>query len=374
MTDFDSYIRQGEPSQRERANNWSIAIGLQAVDGLTPSAYLIDSARENIEGRITLDEVRERINAYYQSKEGRELEAKEAGKEEADKVSENIARLLSEKTFALNVATFANIHRRIFAGVLKHAGEFRTYNISKREWVLDGESVIYAPYELLRESLEYDFEQERQFDYSTLSNEERLNHLMHFIAGIWQIHPFAEGNTRTTAVFAIFYFRKFGYIIDNEPFARYSLFFRNALVRANYENHSAGISATYEPLTHFFRYILLGEKQELRNRYLHIRAAEILPQSSGNDTQNVTVNVPDKLTERQRHIVRQLVDTGLPDVTVNVTVNATENATSLALKNKVSERTIKRDLSMLQKLGIIKREGSDKTGNWIVQMSFFRSI
>lgn len=153
--------------------------------------------------------------------------------------------------------------------------------MSKREWVLDGESVIYAPYELLSESLEYDFEQERKFDYSSLSDEERLNHLMHFIAGIWQIHPFAEGNTRTTAVFAIFYFRKFGYIIDNEPFAHYSLFFRNALVRANYENHSVGITATFEPLTHFFRYILFGEKQELRNRYLHVRATEILPQSTG---------------------------------------------------------------------------------------------
>lgn len=286
MTDFESYIRQGEPGQRERANNWSIAIGLQAVDGLTPSEYLINSARENIEGHISLDEVRQRINAYYQSKEGRELEAKEAGKEEADKVSENITRLLSEQTFALNVASFANIHRRIFAGVMKHAGEFRKYNISKKEWVLDGESVIYAPYELLAESLEYDFEQERKFDYSKLSDEERLNHLMHFIAGIWQIHPFAEGNTRTTAVFTIFYLRKFGYKLNNEPFAQYSLFFRNALVRANYDNHSIGIVSTYEPLTHFFRYILFGEKQELRNRHLHIRAAEILPQNTNTGDKN----------------------------------------------------------------------------------------
>lgn len=279
MTEFENYIRQGEPEQRERANNWSIAIGLQAVDGLKPSEYLLSAARENIEGRISLDEVRERIHAYYQSKEGRELEARETGKEEADKVSENITRLLAEKTFAFNVACLANIHRRIFAGVMKHAGEFRKYNISKREWVLDGESVIYAPFDLLTESLEYDFEQERKFDYSLLNEEQRLAHLMRFVAGIWQIHPFAEGNTRTTAVFTIFYLRKFGYILNNKPFADYSLFFRNALVRANYENRSAGITPTFEPLTNFFRSILYGEKHELRNRYLHVRAAEILPQN-----------------------------------------------------------------------------------------------
>lgn len=298
MTDFENYIRQGEPEQRERANNWSIAIGLQAVDGLKPSEYLLSAARENIEGRISLDEVRERIHAYYQSKEGRELEAKEIGKEEADKVSENITRLLAEKTFAFNVACFANIHRRIFAGVMKHAGEFRKYNISKREWVLDGESVIYAPFDLLTESLEYDFEQERKFDYSSLNEEQRLAHLMRFVAGIWQIHPFAEGNTRATAVFTIFYLRKFGYKLDNEPFANYSLFFRNALVRANYENRSTGITPTFEPLTNFFRSILYGEKHELRNRYLHVRAAEILPQDvTIGDKSAINLKIGDKSNE-----------------------------------------------------------------------------
>jgi len=254
MSDFENYIIQGEPSQRKRASAWQIAIGLQAVDGLSPSEYLITTAQQNIEGQISIDEARQRIDAYYQSKEGRELEAKEQGKEEADKVSGNITKLLGEESFVLNVASLANIHRRIFSGVLKHAGEFRKYNITKKEWVLDGDSVLYAPYELISESLDYDIEQERKFDYSPLSEEQRLEHLMRFIAGIWQIHPFAEGNTRTTAIFAIFYLRKFGYRLDNAPFAHYSLFFRNALVRANYENREKGVATTYEPLVRFFRY------------------------------------------------------------------------------------------------------------------------
>jgi len=276
MTIFDDYIIQGNPSQSESAAAWQTAIGLQAVDGLTPSAYLVQTAQDNIEGRITIDEAQRRIEAYYQSKEGRELAAREEGKEEADKVAGNIAKLLGEKTFSLTVASLSNIHHRLFSGVLKHAGEFRTYNISKKEWVLDGESVIYAPYQIIAESLDYDIEHERKFCYSSLSADEQLDHLMRFLAGLWQIHPFAEGNTRTTAVFAIFYLRKFGYQLDNEPFARYSLYFRNALVRANYEDRQKGINITFEPLTRFFRYLLYGEQMELRNRYLHVRSAEIM--------------------------------------------------------------------------------------------------
>lgn len=362
MTDFDSYIRQGEPSRRELASNWSIAIGLQAVDGLTPSAYLIDSARQNIEGQLSLDEVQHRINAYYQSKEGRELEAKNAGKEEADKVAGNITRLLSEQTFALNVPTLANIHRRIFTGVMKHAGEFRQYNISKREWVLDGESVIYAPHELISESLDFDFEQERRFDYAALSEEKRLDHLMRFIAGIWQIHPFAEGNTRTTAIFTIFYLRKFGYRLSNEPFSLYSLFFRNALVRANYENRSAGVTATYEPLKAFFRYALYGEKQELRNRYLHVRSAEILQESPRSnictlDEKDCTLNEKDctlNLTLEEQAILKLIAD--------NPRLTQKELAPAIGK----SERTVKTLTHQMVEKGIIMRVNGRRNGFWRV--------
>lgn len=362
MTDFDSYIQQGEPSQRESAAAWQTAIGLQSVDGLTPSAYLLETAQQNIEGHITVDEARQRIEAYYQSKEGRALEANESGKEEADKVAGNIVKLLGEKTFSLTVASLANIHRRLFTGVFRHAGEFRTYNISKREWVLDGESVIYAPYEIISESLEYDFEQERKFDYVALNPDQQVDRLMHFLAGVWQIHPFAEGNTRATAVFAIFYLRKFGYQLHNEPFARYSLFFRNALVRANYEDRSRGIRLTYVPLTNFFRYLLYGEQQELRNRYLHVRAGEILEgiggkvQDEGIPKGNIcTLNC----TLEEREILRLL--------------SSDPKMTQKALASAIgkSERTIKTLTSRLVEKGYMVRINGRRDGYWRIMVKTF---
>lgn len=271
---FDEYIKQGEPDRQKRAENWQIAIGLQAVDGLKPSQYLIETAKRNIEGEISIDEVSNLIDAYYQSKEGRTESEKQEGVEEADKVSKAIAKLLGEQSFTFSVATYANIHRRIFAGVLKHAGEYRTYNITKKEWVLDGDTVTYAPWELLRETLNYDFEVEKTFSYQPLDKVATIKHIAHFSSGIWQIHAFAEGNTRTTAIFMILYLRSLGYTIGNDPFAANSWYFRNALVRANYTNHAKGIVSTPEYLERFFRNILYGANYELKNRYLHISASK----------------------------------------------------------------------------------------------------
>lgn len=269
---FDEYLRQGEPSQKESAENWKTAIGLQAIDGLQPSAYLIDVAKRNIEGEISLDETRKLIDSYYQSKTVRT--PKDEDEEEADKVSANIAKILASKTFAFNTNGYVSLHRRIFEGVFKHAGEIRQYDISKKEWVLEGDSVNYLNWEDLRRALDWDIEQEKNFSYKGLTDDEKIEHIAKFISGIWQIHAFREGNTRTTAIFTIQYLRSLGYEVNNEMFAKHSWYFRNALVRANYRNIQKGIDYSPIYLVRFFRNLLLKDGWVLKNRYLHIRPTD----------------------------------------------------------------------------------------------------
>ena len=241
---FDEYILQGEPAQRERADAWRVAIGLQAVDGLKTSEYLQETARQNIEGKITIDEAREFVKQYYVKKTAHDDGNED--KEEADRVSTNISKLLQTDAFTYSVAGLAAIHRAIFEGVFKHAGQFRNYDISKKEWVLRGESVLYGRWQDLRMTIEYDLEQERLFDYTNLSKKQIIEHLSKFVAGLWQIHPFGEGNTRTTAIFTIKYLRSLGFSVNNELFERHSWYFRNSLVRANYRNIQKGINAEPE--------------------------------------------------------------------------------------------------------------------------------
>lgn len=270
--DFDEYIRQGEPAQRERAEAWSVAIGLQAVDGLKTSEYLQDTARRNIEGEITIDEARELVKQYYIKKTTHDDD--DADKEEADRVSSNISKLLQTDAFTYSVAGLATIHRAIFEGVFKHAGHFREYDISKKEWVLRGDSVLYGRWQDLRMTLEYDLDRERQFSYADLDKDSMVEHISRFVSGIWQIHPFEEGNTRTTALFTIKYLRMLGFSVNNDLFANHSWYFRNALVRANYRNVAKDIE--YEPLflIRFFRNLLLGENNILKNRYMMINPPE----------------------------------------------------------------------------------------------------
>lgn len=266
--DFDAYIRQGEPAQRERADAWRVAIGLQAVDGLTTSEYLQETARRNIEGEITIDEARELVKQYYITKTQRD--ADDDDKEEADKVSGNISKLLQTDAFTYSVAGIAAIHWAIFEGVFKHAGQFREYDISKKEWVLEGDSVVYARWQDIRMTLQYDLDQERQFVYAGLEKSKMVEHITRFVAGLWEIHPFGEGNTRTTAIFTIKYLRSLGFTVNNDLFEQHSWYFRNALVRANYKNAVKGIDYSPVYLERFFRNLLLGEQWDLRNRYLHI--------------------------------------------------------------------------------------------------------
>lgn len=293
IEDFDEYIRQGEPDKKEKAYIWQTAIGLQAVDGLSTSEYLKEAAKRNIEGEITVDEVSKLIRSYYQSKTQREPDDDE--KEEADHAAANISKILSVRTLDFSTAGYVSLHRRIFEGVFKHAGKIRDYDITKKEWVLNGDTVNYLNSEDLRRALDYDIEQEREFSYKGLSTDEMVAHITRFVSGIWQIHAFGEGNTRTTAVFTIQYLRSIGFDINNDLFAKHSWYFRNALVRANYKNVRLGIDYTPIYLERFFRNLLLGEQWDLRNRYLHIQATDEWKEQPRLDVPSSTGQVQDKL-------------------------------------------------------------------------------
>ena len=265
---FKEYLKESEPDKAGRSYAWSTAIGLQAVDGLKPSKYLIDTAIQNIEGKITIKEAQSLIDNYY--KERPVQQSDEERTEEADKVSSRIAEILSETAFSFSPNEYISIHRKLFQGIYNHAGKIRDYNITKKEWVLDGATVMYGSASELRATLEYDFSQEKDFSYRGLSMDEIIHHLAVFVSRLWQIHIFAEGNTRTTAVFFIKYLRTLGFSATNDIFAENAWYFRNALVRANYTNLQKGIHETTEYLEVFLRNLLLNEKNELYNRDLHI--------------------------------------------------------------------------------------------------------
>ena len=340
MENFDEYLRQGEPNKAEKAKVWKTAIGLQQVDGLKPSEYLIETAKQNIEGVITLDEVQKRIDTYYQQ---HPTKTEEDRTEEADKVSARIAEMLSEQSFSFSPAEYLAIHRRLFTGIYKFAGKIRDYNITKKEWVLNGETVLYASADSLRATLAYDFEKERKFSYIGLNEQEILEHITQFISNLWQIHIFGEGNTRTTAIFLIKYLRKLGFKnVNNDLFADYSWYFRNSLVRANYEDLSRGIFRTDKFLILFLSNLLLRGNYSLHNREMHILV----------DTVNNTV--------------KPRIDT------VNDTVFSLMKQDNKITAIEISERlglslsTVRRKIKELRDSGKIERIGSDKTGFWKV--------
>lgn len=264
---FKEYIKQSEPNQRDKGYAWHTAIGLQAVDGLKPSKYLIDTAIKNIEGEISLDEAQELLNTYYEENPNVEIGDRT---EEADKVAIRIAKILSEKAFSFTPNEYISIHKKLFTGIYDHAGKLRDYNITKKEWVLDGATVLYGSASELLATLEYDFAEEKKFSYKNMTIEEIIQHLAVFVSRLWQIHVFGEGNTRTTAVFFIKYLRTLGFDATNDIFAENAWYFRNALVRANYNNLKNGVHETTEYLELFLRNLLLNENNELHNRSMHI--------------------------------------------------------------------------------------------------------
>ena len=266
MTNLDNYMTQGEPNQKERGYIWHTAIGLQQVDGLKPSDYLISTANQSINGDITMEEAKKLVDDYYIARTEDIKDEKRT--EEADKVSTRIALILAEKTFSFSPAELTVIHRRMFSGIYTFAGIIRDYNISKSEWVLNGESVYYASAQSIRDTLDYDFAKEKEFSYKGLTVAKIVEHISKFVSSLWQIHAFGEGNTRTTAVFAIKYLRSMGFDVNNDTFANNAWYFRNALVRANYSNLKLGVHETQEYQNRFFENMLLNEQNTLKNREL----------------------------------------------------------------------------------------------------------
>lgn len=332
---FEEYIKASEPHKRERAEAWRVAIGLQAVDGLQVSEYLKQTARQHIEGEITIDEAREQIKQYYISKTKHDDDDNEM--EEADRVSSNIAKLISSPSFTFSAAGVVAIHRAIFEGVFKHAGALRTYDITKKEWVLRGDTVTYGRWQDLRMALDYDIEQEKGFDYRGLSMNEIVEHIAKFISGIWQTHPFCEGNTRTTAVFAIKYLKSIGFECNNDLFEQHSWYFRNALVRANYKNVAKGIGQDYSFLHKFFRSLLMGENHELKNRYMLVNApsewsdgtsTEQAPNKYRTSTEQVAIKHNDLIHTENADIVKLLMAIGTQEMSVKQMME------SVALKHR----------------------------------------
>ncbi len=334
---FEEYLKEKEPNKYYKSYAWKTAIGLQKVDGLQTSSYLIKTAEKNINGDIDFNEAHELINSYYKEHAIREERA-----EEADKVAVRIAQIIMEKSFSFSPIELLSIHKRLFEGVYSHAGKIRDYNISKSEWVLGGDTVAYGNAYNLRETLEYDFGEEKKFSYQGLSTEQIIPHIARFIANLWQIHIFGEGNTRTTAVFLIKYLAKLGFNVTNDIFEKNSWYFRNALVRANYNNRSKGVFETTEYIERFLRNLLLDEDNILSNREMHIEYVE--------EKEN-----QEALTERHKLIVMLLKNE--PTITLQ----------EVAEKIGKSLRTVKMDIKTLQEKGAVKRIGK-KIGRWEVKI------
>ena len=358
--DFEEYIRHTDASKKDKTLAWSTAIGLQQVDGLKPSSYLYETAKKNIEGELSFDEAKNLIDSYYESRTARTQDDERT--EEADKVSSRIAQILSEPSFHFSPSHLIAIHKRLFEGIFKFAGKIRDYDITKKEWVLNGYTVMYGASFELKAALDYDFEMERNFKYKGLSTDEIIKHITFFISRLWQIHAFGEGNTRTTAVFTIKYLRSMGYKVDNDIFAQNSWYFRNALVRANYKNLKDGIEENPVYLERFFRNLILGENNELKNRYTHIDYDEYIKKFGENEKssvqnlpvndKNLPVNLP--VNKVQAELISFLKE------------NPSYTYDDLAEKINRTRETVRVNLRKLEKMNLLKRVGADKNGHWEV--------
>lgn len=350
------YERLGEPDQAEKSQAWQTAIGLQQVDGLATSKYLLETAKEHIEGRINIDEAQARIDSYYQTKEARQNQDS-ANTREADIVASRIAKLLGEATFNFSTFTYFNIHKKLFAGLYPHAGKIRPYNITKKEWVLNGDTVQYCDFDVILDTLNYDFDKERKFSFIGLSTEQKISHISKFISNVWQIHPFCEGNTRTTAVFLIKYLKFFGFPVNMQPFAKNAWYFRNALVRANWSNMMLDIQSSTLPLEHFLRNVILGTNFELKNRRLHIlyKDGSLQKEDTASIANEMFVEAYQHSTTHN-HETKKLIDA--------IHNNPKITQAELAVLQGYSLSKIKRQIAELQSKGLLERIGGRKLGSW----------
>ena len=377
IDDFSEYYEATEPGRRERAFAWATAIGLQDVDGLKPSQYLIATAKRHIEGEISQEQARQIVDAYYESKDSHDVPP---DMKEADKVSTRMIGVINSPTFTFSPTYYLGLHQRIFEDVLPTAGEIRTVELMKREWVLNGDSVQYGPSFLIEKSLKDAFAEEKRFRYKGLSEDAFVMHFASFISAVWQIHPFREGNTRTVALFAIKYLRSMGYHVSNDLFADKSWYFRNALVRANYENVRLQVEKTQLPLEEFFKVLLFGCDLELKNRFLRV----------GQEYGTKTAEAIDGLHRsndgvRHRNDGINDGDVGInvgindDDVGINVGINFTQSeeevmkallrdpkltAPILGELLDMTSRQAERIIASLKKKAGLRRRGARKNGEW----------
>ena len=357
--DFDKYYEAVEPGRRERAYAWATAIGLQDVDGLKPSKYLVSTAKRHIEGEISQDEARRLVDECYETKEGHDLPA---DVQEADKVSARIVAIINKPGFRLSPEYYLGLHKQIFDGVFPHAGKVRDVELTKREWVLNGDTVEYELSCMIEKSLAYDFDNEKKFKYKGLSEDAFVAHFTSFISGIWQIHPFREGNTRTVALFAIKYLKSMRHDVTNDLFTEKSWYFRNALVRANYSNIKLNVDKTQLPLEEFFKVLIYGDEIELHNRFLRIG------QEYGTKTAEAVTGIhrPDDVINGCNDVINDVIK-----------FNATEEAAIRAILHDsrlsaerladiigIKQRQAQRIIDSLKKKAGLKRRGARKNGEW----------
>ena len=267
----ENYIIENETTDSNKKREyWETGIGLNKVDNLEPSKYLLDLSKKNINGELKYYEIEDLLKTYYETKNI--SDEKTRNEKECDLVSLRIANILEDKSFGFSPITLKNIHKYLFKDIYDFAGEYRNYNITKKEDILNGDTVKYVNYQEIESYYEYDFKEEKEFDYSKLkNNDELIEHIVKFTSSIWQVHAFGEGNTRTTAVFIEKYLNSMGFNVNNDMFKNKSLYFRNALVRSNYGNIPKGIYPTFDYLIMFFENLLQGKNNELKNRDLYIK-------------------------------------------------------------------------------------------------------
>ena len=246
-----------------------MAIGLQKVDNLTPSKYLEKLIQENINLEKTIYQVEQELKQYYDEnfKSGTIIQ----DEYECDLVSTRIVKLLNEDDFELSVDYIKYIHKYLFEDIYEFAGEFRKVDISKSERILNNDSVSYGDFKLLTQSLEYDIAKEKNKDYKNMNILEVIDSIASFSSSIWQIHPFREGNTRTTALFIEKYLISLGYNVNNTMFKEKSIYYRNALVRSAYFNNYLKIKEADTYLVKFYENLLLGKNNNLHSSDLIVK-------------------------------------------------------------------------------------------------------
>ena len=371
--DFEQYYEATEPGRRERAYAWATAIGLQDVDGLKPSKYLLATAKRHIEGEISQADARRLVDEYYETKEAHDLPD---DVKEADKVAARMIGIIGSPTFNFSVAYYLGLHRQIFDGVFKFAGEIRSVELTKHEWVLKGDTVQYTPSCMIMDTLEYDFAREGKFKYTGLSEDAFVEHFASFISGIWQIHPFREGNTRTAGLFAIKYLRSKGFDVTNDLFAEKSYYFRNALVRANYENTQLGVEKTPLPLEDFFKVLIYGYDIELKNRFLRIgceygsataeATKDLHRHDKSKSTMKSTMKNDDESTMKnggEGTTSLNATDTKIVNI---IKENGFVTIPALAQRIGLTKEGVFKALKRLKISNRIRRVGPDKGGHWEV--------